>query len=127
MNVIVLAAGYATRLHPLTRDFPKSLLEVGGRSILERLLENVFELDVDKITLVSNARFADLFRAALPAHVDLLVNRSTKVSDRLGAVADLELALIHLEHPLAELRVVLLLGRGRATPAARAACRRLCT
>ena len=94
MNVIVLAAGYATRLYPLTQDFPKSLLEVGGRSILERLLEKVFELDVDKITLVSNARYADHFRDAVPSRVDLLVNRSTKVSDRLGAVADLELALM---------------------------------
>jgi NDP-sugar pyrophosphorylase family protein len=63
MKAIVLAAGYATRLYPLTLDQPKHLLEVGGRPILERLLGQLAEIEgLDRVYVVTNAKFADRFR-----------------------------------------------------------------
>jgi len=59
MKVVLLAAGYATRLRPLTDDRPKHLLPVGGRPMLEWVLDRVRELDeVDGVHLVTNSRFA---------------------------------------------------------------------
>ena len=57
MKIIVLAAGYGTRLHPLTVSTPKPLLRVGGKSILERTMEMLPELgDVDDVFVVTNAK-----------------------------------------------------------------------
>jgi glucose-1-phosphate thymidylyltransferase len=47
MKSIILAAGYATRMYPLTKDFPKPLLQVGAFSILDRLIRDVDAIDVD--------------------------------------------------------------------------------
>ena len=58
MKAIVLAAGYATRLYPLTLDRPKALLEVGGRPLRDRVLERLLALDVDETIVVTNAKFA---------------------------------------------------------------------
>lgn len=64
MTCIVLAAGYATRLYPLTRDFPKPLLEVAGRSILDRVIDNALRVpELDRIVVVTNARFVGHFEA----------------------------------------------------------------
>ena len=55
MKSVILAAGYATRLRPLTDDVPKHLLPVGGRSMLDWVLDSVREVeDVDAIHLVTN-------------------------------------------------------------------------
>ena len=63
MKAIVLAAGYATRLYPLTLNQPKHLLEVGGRPILERLLGQLAEIEgLDHVYVVTNAKFAERFR-----------------------------------------------------------------
>ena len=62
MKCIVLAAGYATRLYPLTENFPKPLLEVKGKSILDWLLEDVQSTNmVDEVIVVSNHKFYDIF------------------------------------------------------------------
>lgn len=58
MIFIVLAAGYATRMYPLTENFPKPLLEVQGKTILNWLLEEVDQIDnVERIVIVNNHRF----------------------------------------------------------------------
>ncbi|HNS73209.1 MAG TPA: sugar phosphate nucleotidyltransferase, partial [bacterium] len=58
MKSLILAAGYATRLYPLTRNFPKPLLPVGGRSILDRLLADLDTLPaIDRHLIVTNATF----------------------------------------------------------------------
>ena len=44
MKCVILAAGYATRLYPLTRNFPKPLLEVGGRTILDHLIDQIRDI-----------------------------------------------------------------------------------
>jgi glucose-1-phosphate thymidylyltransferase len=59
VKALILAAGYATRLRPLTDDVPKHLLPVGGRPMLDWVLDSVREVeDVDAIHLVTNHRFA---------------------------------------------------------------------
>jgi glucose-1-phosphate thymidylyltransferase len=58
MKAIILAAGYATRLYPLTKDKPKPLLEVKGRPIIEHILDELEEVkEVDKVFIVTNDKF----------------------------------------------------------------------
>ena len=98
MNVVVLCAGYATRMYPLTRDHPKPLLDVGGRPVLSRLMDRVFTIPGLKHgVLVSNHRFLDRFRAWIDAYgapipLTLVDDGSVDENDRLGALRDLALA-----------------------------------
>jgi glucose-1-phosphate thymidylyltransferase len=90
MNLLVLAAGYATRLYPLTRDRPKALLSVGGRPMTDWLLERVEPIGFDVKYLVTNARFADQFRDwAEGKDVNVLDDGTTSDDDRLGAIGDI--------------------------------------
>jgi glucose-1-phosphate thymidylyltransferase len=58
MKAIVISAGYATRLYPLTLDQPKALLPIKGKPIIEYVLENVDKVKkIDKIFLISNNKF----------------------------------------------------------------------
>ena len=63
MKCIILAAGYATRLYPLTENFPKPLLEVCGKTILDRLIDDISSSgDVDEFVTVTNHKFAPHFK-----------------------------------------------------------------
>jgi glucose-1-phosphate thymidylyltransferase len=95
VKCVILAAGYATRLRPLTDDVPKHLLPVGGRPMLDWVLDSVREVgDVDEIHLVTNGRFAPSFeRWADPHGVGVYDDGTTSNDDRLGAVGDLRLAI----------------------------------
>jgi glucose-1-phosphate thymidylyltransferase len=96
VKAVILAGGYATRLYPLTRDRPKHLLEVGGRAILELLLERLPLDELDAVYVVTNARFAERFRewaASYPTDVVVLDDGTTNEDDRLGAIGDLQLAI----------------------------------
>ena len=98
MKLVVLAAGYATRLYPLTRDRPKHLLRVAGRPILEHVLEKLAGIDgIDGVYVVTNAKFADRFRewAAGYADADVTVvdDGTTDDATRLGAIGDLDLVV----------------------------------
>lgn len=100
MKAIVLAAGYATRLYPLTLDKPKPLLEVGGRPILERLLEQLAEIDeLDTVYVVTNSKFAPQFEAFARdldhKHFELRIVDDGTTSDetKLGAIGDLALVI----------------------------------
>ena len=68
MKALILAAGYATRLRPLTDSIPKMLLPLAERPLLDYLLDRIREVDeIDEIHLVTNARFArGLSRTGLP-------------------------------------------------------------
>lgn len=56
MKCLILAAGYATRLYPLTKSTPKPLLEVAGKSILERLLDKISVIGkIDHVYIVTNS------------------------------------------------------------------------
>jgi glucose-1-phosphate thymidylyltransferase len=97
VNAVILAAGYATRLYPLTVDRPKHLLEVGGRPILELLLERLPLGEFDAIYVVTNAKFAPRFRewadAYRAANVVVVDDGTTTEDDRLGAIGDLQLVI----------------------------------
>ncbi len=126
MTGIILAAGYATRLYPLTRDFPKPLLEVAGRSILDRIVDNARRVaGMQRLVVVTNSRFASHFedwrdtrfgaggRSAAGSagraggdgsgtgraadgggpQVDIINDGSTSNANRIGALADLHLAV----------------------------------
>lgn len=102
MKAILLCAGFATRLHPLTLDFPKPLLEVAGRPILEDLVEQLIATGhFDSFQVISNARFHQHFTgwaeemAVRHPDVELAVvdDGALENETRLGAVGDLALAL----------------------------------
>src|SRR5918911_3448182 len=96
MKAVVLAAGYATRLYPLTLDTPKPLLEVGGRPILERLLDQLGDVrELDRVYVVTNARFGDRFRefAADRPEVTVVDDGTTSDDTKLGAIGDLDLVI----------------------------------
>ena len=64
MICLILAAGYATRLYPLTENFPKPLLDVQGRTVLDWLLSDVDGIEgIEKYVVVSNHKFYDHFTA----------------------------------------------------------------
>ena len=64
MKSIILAAGYATRLYPLTENFPKPLLQIGSNTILGRLLDDIDTIpEVDEHIIVTNGKFAPMFEA----------------------------------------------------------------
>jgi glucose-1-phosphate thymidylyltransferase len=94
VRAIILAAGYATRLRPLTDSIPKQLLPVGGRPMLDWVCDRVAEV-ADQIELVTNARFAGDFsdwaiqRGGLTVHDDGTASNE----DRLGAIGDIAFVL----------------------------------
>lgn len=99
MRAVILAAGYATRMYPLTRNYPKPLLPIGDRVVLDWTMEALRDApDLTEIVLVSNAKFAKLFEAWLarrswPMPVRLVNDGSMREEDRLGAIRDVLLAL----------------------------------
>jgi glucose-1-phosphate thymidylyltransferase len=89
VKALILAAGYATRLRPLTDDFPKQLLPVGGRPIVDWIVENVRRAGVDEIHLVTNARFALRFTAWAAGNGVIVHDDGTSTNEtRLGAIDD---------------------------------------
>ncbi|MCC8102994.1 MAG: nucleotidyltransferase family protein [Clostridiales bacterium] len=103
MKCIVLAAGYATRLYPLTENFPKPLLEVGGKPILNWLLDDIDKMeDITGIVVVSNHKFRRHFsewkeRQSFKNPVTILDDGSVDNEHRLGAVKDILFALEGLD------------------------------
>ncbi|QSR85835.1 nucleotidyltransferase family protein [Methylacidimicrobium sp. B4] len=95
---MILAAGYATRLYPLTQNQPKPLLPIAGRPILEHILDRVRSLGGPvECLIVTNHRFAEAFeewgqryRIEQPGlDLKILDDGSTSEADRLGAIGDL--------------------------------------
>ncbi len=99
MKNIVIAAGYATRLYPLTENFPKPLLKIGSRNILERLLDDIEALpEIDEHIIVTNHKFAPIFEEWLKGvgyskPIKVIDDGTSTNETRLGAVRDLLLAL----------------------------------
>jgi glucose-1-phosphate thymidylyltransferase len=95
VKALILAAGYATRLSPLTDDFPKGLLPVGGRPIVDWIVENVHAADIDDVQLVTNARFAPLFDEWSKQHGVTIADDGTDSNEnRLGAIGDIQFAAL---------------------------------
>lgn len=94
MKAVILAAGYATRLYPLTENFPKPLLPVGGRAILDWLIEDLNTV-IDEFIVVTNHKFAEKFEAWAEEHsekITVIDDGTTTNEGRLGAVRDIQLA-----------------------------------
>ena len=106
MKCVILAAGYATRLYPLTKNFPKPLLEVGGKTILDWLIDDIDSAGlVDEYVVISNHRFAGIFEewaSAVPELVEgrrkitVLDDGTSSNETRLGAVRDIQFAIEQL-------------------------------
>ena len=98
MTAVILAAGYATRLYPLTENFPKPLLEVGGKSIADRLIDDL-EGMAGRFVVISNHKFFPIFEAWAEGRDSITVLDDGTVSNetRLGAVKDIRFAIEKLE------------------------------
>jgi glucose-1-phosphate thymidylyltransferase len=102
VKLIVLAAGYATRLYPLTLNQPKPLLPVAGKPMMEHVLDNLMPVDeIDGIYIVTNAKFvkhfgawADEYQTGNKARpINIIDDRSTDDSNKLGAIGDMNLVI----------------------------------
>jgi glucose-1-phosphate thymidylyltransferase len=106
MNALILAAGYATRLYPLTLNKAKPLLEVGGKPIIEWLFDNLVSVpDLQTVYIVTNDKFAKDFqdwangyqdsigRGACAAEIKIINDGSKSDDDKLGAIGDINLVL----------------------------------
>ena len=99
MNALVLAAGYATRLRPLTDDVAKSLLPVGGRPMLDWILDKLEEVgSLDAVHVVTNSRYShdfDHWAAGAERRLPIVVHDDGTSSneDRLGAIGDIQLTV----------------------------------
>ena len=95
MTGIILAAGYATRMYPLTLNFPKPLLEVGEKKIIDHLLEDGERSGIERFVVVSNHKFISLFREWAEGKENVMVMDDGSVDNehRIGAVKDIEFAI----------------------------------
>ncbi len=102
MKVLILAAGYATRLYPLTLTQPKPLLPVAGKPMVDYVLDNLAPIPgIDRVYIVTNAKFAGHFQKwadnyrATKSKLDFTIinDGSTDDSNKLGAIGDLNLVL----------------------------------
>lgn len=101
MKCLILAAGYATRLYPLTENFPKPLLKVQGKAILDWLIEDMDRSGViDEYVVISNHKFAhhfDAWAAEKKQKVTVVDDGTESNETRLGAVRDIQFALEQLD------------------------------
>ena len=108
MKCLILAAGYATRLYPLTENFPKPLLEVAGKPILDWLIDDMAQTEmIDEYIVISNHKFAHIFEEWVEAKkskdegqrrkISIIDDGTTSNENRLGAVKDIQFAIEQLQ------------------------------
>ena len=101
MKCLILAAGYATRLYPLTENYPKPLLKVGEKSILDWLVDDLVDTtDIDEFVVISNHKFAQHFVnwknekvKTRPYEITVIDDGTSTNETRLGAVKDIQMAV----------------------------------
>lgn len=102
MNILILAAGYATRLYPLTLTKAKPLLEVAGKPMMEWVIDNLAPIEgIEKVYVVTNQKFAADFQAWADVYVkghpklafEIVNDGSTSDTDKLGALGDLNFVI----------------------------------
>ena len=99
MKVLLLAAGYATRLYPLTLDTPKPLLTIAGRTVLEYIFDLIEPLkQVDEVFIVTNEKFYQIFENwkqgfKSSKKITILDDGTSSNETRLGATGDIEFAI----------------------------------
>src|ERR1700735_838416 len=106
MQVLILAAGYATRLYPLTLNQPKPLLPVGGKPMLEHVIDHLAPIpDLKEVFIVTNQKFVSHFtewsekykREKTALNFKVINDGTTSDADKLGAIGDVNL-VIKKEH-----------------------------
>lgn len=98
MKCVFLAAGYATRLYPLTENFPKPLLDVAGKPILDWLIDDMNQTGlIDEYIVISNHKFAKIFKDWSAGRYTILDDGTTSNENRLGAVKDIQFAIEQLQ------------------------------
>ena len=97
MKCLILAAGYATRLYPLTKNFPKPLLKVGEKTILDWLTDDIAASgEVSEFIIISNHKFVSFFcdwAKSKPYKITVLDDKTESNETRLGAVKDIAFAM----------------------------------
>lgn len=100
MRVLILAAGYGTRLYPLIVDTPKPFLKIADKSLIDYLLDCVKEMEgLKEVLVVTNNKFYTHFtqwaatHAAFPAPIEIVNDGTNTPDDRLGSVGDIQFAL----------------------------------
>lgn len=99
MKALILAAGYATRLYPLTKQYPKPLLEVQGRPIIDYIVEKLGTVkEIKEIIVVTNSKFIRRFRKWAAAQktakrISLVDDLTSTLEDRRGAIGDMDFAI----------------------------------
>lgn len=99
MKALILAAGYATRLYPLTKEYPKPLLRVGHKPIIGYIIERLQALDdIDEIIVVTNSKFMPQFKRWLKGlesqkRISLVDDLTRSHSDRRGAIGDMNFVI----------------------------------
>ena len=103
MKNIVIAAGYATRLGELTKNFPKPLLKIGNNTILGRMLDDIDAIpDIDEHIIITNHKFAYIFnewkdQQSYTKPITIIDDGTETNDTRLGAVCDLLFAMDKLQ------------------------------
>lgn len=103
MKCLILAAGYATRLYPLTENFPKPLLTVGDRTILDWLIDDIDTSGlVDEYVVISNHKYACHFESwakSKKQKITVVDDGTDSNETRLGAVKDIQFAIdsLHID------------------------------
>ena len=100
MKALILAAGYATRLYPITLEQPKPLLKVAGKPMIEYIAAKLDALPIETTYVVTNNKFFSLFEhwAERTAHkhpVTVINDQTMSNEDRLGAIGDMHYAITH--------------------------------
>ncbi len=99
MKTLILAAGYATRLYPLTKEYPKPLLEVKGRPIINYIVDKLKAIaGIDEIYIVTNSKFILNFSGWVksiksPKKITLIDDLTKNNRDRLGAIGDINFVI----------------------------------
>ena len=99
MEAIILAAGYATRLYPLTENTPKPLLEVAGKVMIEHIIDKLEEIkDISKINIITNNKFTKNFinwekKYSSRFQISIINDGTNNNEDRLGAIGDIQFTI----------------------------------
>lgn len=104
MKCLILAAGYATRLYPLTENYPKPLLKVGNKTILDWLVDDLIEnTDINEFIVITNHKFTSHFEdwknnklKIRPYEITVIDDGTCTNETRMGAVKDIQLAVSKL-------------------------------